>query len=168
MVDFVNALKLGDGSISTREITFQCFMEGMWFACCSTTLGMHYEEDTKELWHCIGHVSGKTTIRLLSGPKNTGQILSEEAMAGCYDPTMCKVNFPIPFEGILRQVSTQYSRMIMPGVLEPVVDMAEEESGAGIEFILGLDWKLIVSGILQHGFGQCQPHGKRRLPQKKC
>ena len=70
-----------------------------------------------------------TTIRLLSGPKNTGQILSEEAAAGCYDLTLCKVNFPIPSKSTLRQVSTKYPRIIIPSILEPVVEMAEEESG---------------------------------------
>ena len=57
---------------------------------------MQYEQDTKQLWQCIYRTAGGVTILLLSGPKNSGQILSDEAVHGHYDPSLSKVNFPIP------------------------------------------------------------------------
>ena len=89
-------LKLGDGTFSAKEVSFEILMERIRLACCKTTSTMHCEQDTKQLWHCMYRTAGGVTIRLLSGPKNSGQILSDEAVHGHYDPSLLKVNFPIP------------------------------------------------------------------------
>ena len=50
--DFVNMiLKLGDGTFSAKEISFQILMERIRLACCKTPSAMYYEQDTKQL--CI-------------------------------------------------------------------------------------------------------------------
>ena len=88
LYDFVNMiLKLGDGTYSAKEIFFQILMERIRLACCKITSALHYEQDTKQLWHCIYRTAGGATIQLLSGPTKSGQILRDETVHGHYDPS---------------------------------------------------------------------------------
>ena len=146
-------LKLGDGTFSAKEISFHILMERIRLACCKTTSTMHYEQDTKQLWHYVYRTAGGVTIRLLSSPQNSGQILSNEADHGHYDPSLSKVNFLIPCERILHEVANCYPKIIMPGILEPVLEDAEEAAAEGAEFNLGFDGKLLGSGMREDGFG---------------
>ena len=158
-------LKLGDGTFSAKEISFHILMERIRLACCKTTSAMLYEQDTKQLWHCMYRSAGSVTIRLLSGPKYSGQILSNEAIHGHYDLSLSKVNFPIPCERILCEVANCYPKIIIPGILEPVLEEAEGEAAAeGAEFNLGFDVKLLGSGMREDGFGDVNLMGLEGPP----
>ena len=153
-------LKLGDSTFSAKEISFHIMMERFRLACCKTTSAMHYEQETKQLWHCMYRTAGGVTIRLLSGPKNSGQILSNEVVHSHYYPSLLKVNFSFPCERILSEVANCYPKIIMLGILEPVMgDAAEEALAEGAEFNLGFDVKLLGSVMRKDGFGDVNVMG---------
>ena len=100
----------------------------------------------KKFWHCFYKVGGGPALRLLSGPKGTGD--------NNLDTESCSINFAVPSLKIIKQVDNVTNKIINPGIFHDVLDnIAESTSNRNKEFILSFDGKSVGPGLREDTSG---------------
>ena len=110
---------------------------------------MYYNDKMKCFWHCLYKLAGGPALRLLSGPRGTGD--------KNFDTASCNINFAVPSLSTLRSMSNNNSKIIHPSILHKVLESIQENNINGKkEFILSFDGKSVGMGLKEREFRRCQ------------
>ena len=124
--DFMLLVKqLAAGDFSPTNIAFLLCLERSRWESLVTTTQMCFRAVTKQFWLVIYRLLKGKGLRFLSGPKNWGQVVSEEAPKGKYDPKKSEVNFAVPDKWYLQSMDSVLGRIIDPGIIDDSMKMIE-------------------------------------------
>lgn len=172
--DFIRLLEaLHDGSVQPDSLPLILCFDLAKFRMLNNTTGMLYSQTTLQFWRLLYRLLGGGVIRALSGPKNVTQVVNQEASRGHYDPKKAKVNFAVPSEKILRNVTGDIPKLVQPGIINKTLDIVRIKANQGKEFILSYDAKMIGPGVSGERNGDVdlwgleQPNLEKTLKQKQ-
>ena len=106
---------------------------------------MQYSSKMKCFWHCLYKLVGGPSLRLLSGPRGTGE--------QNFDTSFCNINFTVPSITTLRhvqsneQTNSSWNIQFSPGQ-NPRNEFQQRK-----EFILSFDGKSIGTGLKDDSLG---------------
>ena len=113
--DFLFAIRgMSSGNIPIDTIPHLAFLESVRFKRFKKSFSMTYSKKMKKFWHCFYKVGGGPALRLLSGPKGTGD--------NNLDTTSCCINFAVPSLKTIKQVDNVTNKIINPGIFHDVLD----------------------------------------------
>ena len=113
--DFMLLVKqLAAGDFSPTNIAFLLCLERSRWESLVTTTQMHFRAVTKQFW-----------LEVLVRAKELGQVVSEEAPKGKYDPKKSEVNFAVPDKQYLQSMDSVLGRIINPGIIDDSMKMIE-------------------------------------------
>ena len=94
----------------------------------------------KHFWHCLYKVAGGPALRLLSGPRGTGE--------NNYDTSSANINFAIPSQSTLQRISKSSHNSMPPSIFNPVLEtISASVQDSPKEFILSFDGKSVGTGL---------------------
>ena len=139
--DFMFSLqKMASGELPIDSIPHLAHLDSVRFKHLKDSRRMHYSKKMKRFWHCLYKVGGGPPIRLLSGPKGTGE--------NNYDPISANINFAIPSSTTFHRFSQSNHTAIPPGVFHPILEsISSSIENAPKEFILSFDGKAVGPGL---------------------
>ena len=145
--DFLFAiLGISSGYIPIDTIPHLAFLDSVRFKRFKMSCNMTYSQKMKKFWHCFYKVGGGPALRLLCGPKGTGD--------NNLDTESCSTNFAVPSLKIIKQVDNVTNKIINPGIFHDVLDnIAESTSNRNKEFILSFDRKSVGPGLREDTSG---------------
>ena len=101
---------------------------------------MYYSSKMKHFWHCLYKVGGGPPIRLLSGPRGTGE--------NNYNPSSALINFAVPSQTTLHRLSKTSHTAIPPSIFHPILErISDSLDESPKEFILSFDGKSVGPGL---------------------
>ena len=101
---------------------------------------MLYKPKMKCFWHCLYKVAGGPALRLLSGPRGTGE--------NNYDTSLANINFAIPSQSTLQRISKSSHNSMPPSIFNPVLEtISASVQDSPKEFILSFDGKSVGTGL---------------------
>ena len=109
-------------------IIFTLFCEFVQWLSLTSTMGMRYFEDSKQIWWTGKMFFGSEFIRVMEGFKHKGSIVSGDTERGFYDPLKTNVNFAVPGESVLSNYCPfsgleQYKNGVQPGIINPIIEV---------------------------------------------
>ena len=145
--DFLFAIRgMSSGYIPIDTIPHLAFLDSVRFKRFKKSFNMTYSKKMKKFWHCFYKVGGGPALRLLSGPKGTGD--------NNLDTASCSINFAVPSLKTIKQVDNVTNKIINPGIFHDVLDnIAESTSNRNKEFILSFDGKSVGPGLREDTSG---------------
>ena len=145
--DFLFAIRaMSSGAIPIDTIPHLAFLDSVRFRRIKKSFNMTYSQKMKKFWHCFYKVGGGPALRLLSGPKGTGD--------NTLDTASCSINFAVPSLKTLKQVDTVVNRIIHPGIFHDVLDnISLSTCIKNKEFILSFDGKSVGPGLREDTSG---------------
>ena len=150
LFDFVVLLKvISNGRLPCNNIAFLLLLERARFANLSTSTAMYYWPETLKFWKVVYKILHGKAIRLFSGMKNIGQVVTGEAKSGQYDPVQSTCNFAVPEIVTLNRITessdVSLPKEVTPGIIQPAIDLASKTTNK--EFVLCVDGKKIAPGL---------------------
>ena len=162
--DFMLLVKqLAAGNFSPTNIAFLLCLERSRWEFLVTTTQMHFRAVTKQFWLVVYRLLKGKGFRFLSGPKNWGQVVSEEAPKGKYDPKKSEVNFAVPDERYLQSMDSVLGRIIDPGIIDDSMKMIEGHK----DIVLMADCKQLAKGLKGDSLGDVDLWGHEGNPTMK-
>lgn len=150
LTDFTMFFRMvSEGRYPLNNIAFLLWLDTVkWHGLRSTT-NMTYGKKTMTFWH-IGYMlfHGKF-LRLMSGKRNLGQLVTERTTRGSYDPSEGSINFAVPLPEYIRhfQPSNDLDSVIEPGIISPTLNVVAASSSAMEPHIVQTDAKKMASGL---------------------
>lgn len=138
---------VADDLLEPTNIALLCLLDRAQYAACKSTTTMSYHPETLQFWTSIYLLFGNSALNIFRGPGNTGQVISEEARRGMYDPRKARTNFAVPSVPTVRKVDMGYSKNLQPGLIPHTLDVAENMSQQGSQFVLSMDGKKCSHGL---------------------
>ena len=145
--DFVYGIEsMANGKLQVNSIPHLAHLDAVRFNRVGDSRKMYYNDKMKRFWHCLYKLAGGPALRLLSGPRGTGD--------KNFDTASCNINFAVPSLSTLRSMSNNNSKIIHPGILHEVLESIQENNINGKkEFILSFDGKSVGMGLKEDNFG---------------
>ena len=148
LYDFLNFMTmLSTGEFDVQNIIFQLLLERIRFQSCSNTTSMRYRNVTKLFWSVVYRLCKAVGVKFFGGEKNWGQVVNKQSLKSHYDPNKSKLNFAVPDEKILREVSKVLPKIIPPGKIEATLQLLKGKEN----IIIMADGKLLTKGF-KEGF----------------
>ena len=137
---------MSSGAIPIDTIPHLAFLDSVRFRRIKKSCNMTYSKKIKKFWHCFYKVGGGPALRLLSGPKGTGD--------NNFDTASCSINFAVPSLKTIKQVDTVVNKIIHPGIFHDVLDnISLSTCSKKKEFILSFDRKSVGPGLREDTSG---------------
>ena len=137
---------MANGKLQVNSIPHLAHLDAVRFNRVRDSRKMYYNDKMKRFWHCLYKLAGGPALRLLSGPRGTGD--------KNFDTASCNINFAVPSLSTLRSMSSNNSKIIHPGILHEVLESIQENNINGKkEFILSFDGKSVGTGLKEENFG---------------
>ena len=144
LYDFLNLMTmLSTGEFDVQNIIFQLLLERIHFQACSNTTSMRYRNVTKLFWSVVYRLCKGVGVKIFGGEKNWGQVVNKQSLKSHYDPNKSKLNFAVPDEKILREVSKVLPKIIPPGKIEATLQLLKGKEN----IIIMADGKLLTKGL---------------------
>ena len=159
--DFMSLMtQLSDGSLSPLNIAFLLALERARWQSLKTTTQMRFRPVTKKFWLVVYRLLKGKGLRFFSGPKNYGQVISNKASKGLYDPKESEINFAVPDERHLRNQDRQLGRIIQPGPIKESLKLVRGHD----DIILMGDCKRVSKGLKFDKMGDVNLWGHENPP----
>ena len=145
--DFVHSIEeMSTGKLPVNTIPHLAHLDAIRFHRVGDSRKMQYSSKMKRFWHCLYKLVGGPSLRLLSGPRGTGE--------QNFDTSFCNINFAVPSITTLRHVQSNENRLIHPGIFNSVLDKIQEMNfSKEKEFILSFDGKSVGTGLKDDSLG---------------
>ncbi|KAI8490370.1 hypothetical protein Bbelb_316380 [Branchiostoma belcheri] len=149
LLRFCRLVEAGDFPLD--NICFHLWCEVVDWYGLDTSSQMKYSADTKCFWKLGWRLFGGRFLRLMSGSRGIGQVVSGEASAGLCPTRLSSINFAVPSQQILSdfQPYGNFPSTIGPGFLEEMVVLAKDTL-QGKSCCLAFDGKKIAPGLTQN------------------
>ena len=152
--------QLANGKLSPLNIAFLlCLERAKWQSLKSTTQ-MKYRDVTKSFWLVVYRLLKGKGLRFFSGPKNYGQVVSNDTTKGKYDPSKSEINFVVPDERYLRSQDKILGRLIPPGIIQDSLNIVENHK----DVVLMADCKRLAKGLKSDRMGDVDLWGHEKPP----
>ena len=159
--DFMNLVQsLSDGTLSPTNISFLLCLERAKWQTLKTTTQMRFWDVTKKFWLVVYRLLKEKGIRFFSGPKNWGQVVSNDAKLGLYDPNKSEINFAVPDERYLRTLDSKYGKVIPPGIIEDSYRLLSNHP----DVVIMADCKRVAKGLRAERLGDVDLWGHEAKP----
>ena len=145
--DFLFSIKnMANGHIPVDSVPHLAHIEAVRFNRMKDSRRMHYSPKMKRFWHCLYKVAGGPPIRLISGPRGTGEKNFNTASAN--------INFAVPSGSTLQQIGKTKHSSITPSIFHPVLEtISTSVQDTPKEFILSFDGKSVGPGLKDQNEG---------------
>ena len=161
LYDFLNLMTmLSTGEFDVENIIFQLLLERIRFQACSNTTSMRYRNVTKLFWSVVYRLCKGVGVKFFGGEKNWGQVVNKQSLKSHYDPNKSKLNFAVPDEKILREVSKVLPKIIPPGKIEATLQLLKGKEN----IIIMADGKLLTKGLKKDFSGDVDLFGHEEQP----
>ena len=98
------------------------------YAACSSTTGMHYDDEYVELLARLNILYRSSVLNILREPAHFGTVISGECDKGQFNPSTSKCNFPVPSHSVIQNRCEGYSKKIDPRIIQSSLDICEDLS----------------------------------------
>ncbi|XP_066266599.1 uncharacterized protein [Branchiostoma lanceolatum] len=155
-----------EGEFPLDNISFHLWCEVVQWYGLDTSSEMRYSPVTKSFWKLGWRLFGGRFLRLMSGSRGIGQVVSGEASIGLCHTKSSTINFAVPSVAMLSnfQPYGNFPNTISPGFIEQMVVLANETL-KGKSCCLAFDGKKIAPGLTQNS-GDIDLLGHEQLPEK--
>ena len=153
---------LGNGFLKASNLAWKCALDMGQLSMCTTTTNMRYDKDCVEFFSLFNLMFGSSAINVLRGTAHFGTLVDVTNQRGLYDPTEGNYNFPIPSINTLRKVACGYPSNIGVGLIEHSLDMAQEQSENGGQFVISFDGKMVAQGCKNECDGDVNLWGREK------
>ena len=145
--DFVHSIEqMSAGNLPVNTIPHLAHLDAIRFNRVGDSRKMHYSGKMKRFWHCLYKLAGGPSLRLLSGPRGTGE--------RNFDTSFCHINFALPSITTLRHVQPSENRIIHPGIFISILEKIRQmNTNKEKEFILSFDGKSVGTGLKDDNLG---------------
>ena len=145
--DFVHSIEeMSTGKLPVNTIPHLVHLDAIRFHRVRDSRKMQYSSKMKRFWHCLYKLAGGPALRLLSGPRGTGE--------RNFETSFCNINFAVPSITTLRHVQSNENRLINPGIFNSVLDKIRQMNlRKEKEFILSFDGKSVGTGLKDDSLG---------------
>ena len=139
--DFLSSIrKMASGELPVDSIPHLAYLDSVCFKRIKDSQRMLYKPKMKCFWHCLYKVAGGPALRLLSGPRGTGE--------NNYDTSLANINFTIPSQSTLQRISKSSHNSMPPSIFNPVLEtISASVQDSPKEFILSFDGKSVGTGL---------------------
>ena len=160
LYDFMNLIRLlQSGELSCDNIVFQLFLDRVRFQKCSSTVGMRYREVTKLFWFIVYQLCKGVGLKFFGGEKNWGQVVNKTSEKSKYMLTKSHLNFAVPDEKVLHEISQKLAKIIPPGKIHSTLNMLWGKK----DLILTADGKLVTKGLKSDFVGDVDLFGQYQI-----
>ena len=145
--DFVYGIEsMSHGKLQVNAIPHLAHLDAVHFNRVGDSRKMLYNHKMKCFWHCLYKFAGRPALRLLSGPRGTGD--------KNFNTASCNINFAVPSLSMLRNMSSNNRKIIHPGIFREVLEsITDNNINLKKEFILSFDGKLVGTGLTEENLG---------------
>ena len=105
---------------------------------------------------------GSSAINVLRGTAHFGTLVDVTNQRGLYDPTEGNYNFLISSINTLHKVACGYPSDIGIGLIQHSLDMAQEQSENGDQFVISFDGKVVAQGCKNECNGDVNLWGREK------
>ena len=152
--DFRNLLvSIANGKIPPENICWLLNLHLGKYMTLDSTTQMRWHKDIVEFFSIVYILFGASAINVLRGPMHFSDIVMENVEKGKFDPSMSKINIPIPSINTIRNISTGYPKEIPVGLVQHTLDIAQQAKEKGCQYILSFDGKLVAKGFKGETYG---------------
>ena len=159
-VHLVNAI--ASGALSTQNLSWKCALDMGFLSRCTSTTAMRYEPECVEFFSLYHLMFGSSAINVLRSTAHFGSIVEDTCEKGRFSPSTGNYNFAIPSLNTLRKMSSGYPTDIKVGLVEHSLDIAQQESQTGAQYVLGLDGKNVAQGCKNDSDGDVNLWGREQ------
>ena len=161
LTDFMDLIcQLSTGELPANNIVLLLLLDRVRFQKCGNTVGMRYRNVTKLFWSIVYRLCKGVGLKFFGGEKNWGQVVSKECAKSKYLPNKSKVNFAVPDEKIIRDLSFALPKVIPPGKIRSTMEMIRNKE----DIILMGDGKLVTRGLKSDFCGDIDLFGHEKSP----
>ena len=152
--NFCSLLRLiSDGKFPLQNIAFHLLLDvAKWYSIDNTSK-MFYSEKCIKFWKVMYRLFHGKVLRFMSGLKSSGQIISNFATKGLFNPTDTSINFAVPSTNALNKcdvIKTEIPTEIQPGIIHQALDLKSSQEDTS--FVLSVDGKKVAPGLTdKHG-----------------
>ena len=151
---------LYDGSIPIDNIVLLLMLERAKFGKLKNTCSMRYRKVTKIFWSIVYRLCKSTGLKFFSGGKNWGQVVSKESEKSRYAGKTSKINFAVPDEKMIREITSSLPKVIPPGIIEKSLNLLRNRK----DVVLMADGKLLSRGLGDNFTGDINLFGHETNP----
>ena len=155
---FVDSLH--DGSIPMDNIVFLLLLERARFRQLKNTCSMRYRNVTKIFWSIVYRLCKSTGLKFFSGGKNWGQVVSKESEKSRYAGKDSKINFAVPDEKMICEITSSLPKVIPPGIIPKSLNLLRNRK----DVVLMADGKLLSRGLGDNFTGDINLFGHETNP----
>ena len=155
---FVDSLH--DGTIPMDNIVFLLMLERAKFGKLKNTCSMRYRNVTKIFWSIVYRLCKSTGLKFFSGGKNWGQVVSKESEKSRYAGKDSKINFAVPDEKMIREITSSLPKVIPPGIISKSLNLLRNRK----DVVLMADGKLLSRGLGDNFTGDINLFGHETNP----
>ena len=155
---FVDSLH--DGSIPMDNIVLLLMLERAKFGKLKNTCSMRYRNVTKIFWSIVYRLCKSTGLKFFSGGKNWGQVVSKESEKSRYEGKASKINFAVPDEKMIREITSSLPKVIPPGIIKKSLNLLRNRQ----DVVLMADGKLLSRGLGDNFTGDINLFGHETNP----
>ena len=150
--------------LMTSNISWKAALDMGALSMCTSTTNMSYDKEWLEFCQVLYHMFGGGVMHTLRGRAHFSHVTSQKNTKRIFKPYEGEFNFPVPSVPTLKKIDIGYSLDIPVGIIQHSMDLAEERSKQGDEFILSFDGKLVSPGCKDKSTGDCDMWGREGPP----
>ena len=159
--DFMTFVEsLHDGTIPMDNIVFLLMLERAKFGKLKNTCSMRYRNVTKIFWSIVYRLCKSTGLKFFSGGKNWGQVVSKESEKSRYEGKDSKINFAVPDEKMIREITSSLPKVIPPGIISKSLNLLRNRK----DVVIMADGKLLSRGLGDNFTGDINLFGHETNP----
>ena len=145
--DFISLTRgLKSGRIDPKNLSWISTLHMGRYSNCSSTTGMRYNQSLMAFYHLYYLLFGSCALNVLRGPTHFSDVVTCTCEKGKYDPSLLRINFPIPSLSAIKKMKGHYSKSAQPGLIDAMLDMFQEKAKDGKQFVLSFDGMKVSRG----------------------
>ena len=161
LYDFVNFMEqLSTGDLPADNIVLLLLLDRVRFNSCGNSVAMRYRDVTKLFWSIVYRLCKGVGIKFFGGEKNWGQVISQKCEKSKYLTNLSKLNFAVPDEKILREISSVLPKIIPPGKIRSTMNLLQGKK----DIVIMADGKLVAKGLKSNFIGDVDLFGHETSP----